>query len=180
PPVPDNLICRKTSRILPVEELRKILPLENFMFEGMAIVKVHDVTAQETLSRIKNDLLDISGFSDMTLYRKMQVHIQSLLGIKDVEIGITPLFKLNDHYLFSNDHNSNSLLHKHCHQAADADKVNDACIMAFGNVSHPVVFEEITASDLKDYPYLEVYYNQGVRSMILCPLKKDDELLGIL
>ena len=180
PPVPENIICKRTSRILPVEELRKILPLEKFVFEGMAIVKVHDVTAQETLSRIKNDLLDVSGFANMTLYRKMQVHIQSLLGVKDVEIGITPLFKMNDHYLFSTDHNNNSLLHKNCHQATEADKVNEDCIHAFGDSPHPVVFENISAKDLEEYPSLQVYYNQGVRSLILCPLKKDDEMLGIL
>ncbi|MES1222973.1 MAG: hypothetical protein ABUT20_46200, partial [Bacteroidota bacterium] len=34
--------------------------------------------------------------------------------------------------------------------------------------------------DLEEFPYLRVYYNQGVRSMILCPLKKENELLGIL
>ncbi|MCW3116302.1 MAG: hypothetical protein JWM28_384 [Chitinophagaceae bacterium] len=179
PEVPDNIVCNRTNRTLPLEELRKIIPLENFVFEGMAIVKVHDVTAQETLSRIKNDLLDISGFADMTLFRKMQVHIQSLLGVKDVEIGITPLYKLNDHYLFSNDHNSNSLLHKNCHQASEADKINEACIGAFGDESHPIVFEEISAKDLEEYPCLEVYYSQGVRSLILCPLKKEHELLGI-
>ncbi|MES1222974.1 MAG: hypothetical protein ABUT20_46205, partial [Bacteroidota bacterium] len=128
PQVPENIICKRTSRMLPMEELRKILPLENFVFEGMSVVKVHDVTAEETLSRIKNDLLSMNGFSDANLYNKMHVHIQSLLGIKDVEIGITPLFKLNEHYLFSSDHNTKSLLHKNCHHSSDADKVNEACI----------------------------------------------------
>lgn len=182
PEIPENtsIVCKRTSNILPVEQLMQILPLDKFVFEGMSIVKVHDVTATETLSRIKSDLLDISGFSDMTWYRKMQVHIQSLLGIKDVEIGITPLFKLNDHYLFSNDHNNNSLLHKNCYKAEDADEINQACIGAFGDVSSPVIFEEITQKDLEEYSYLQVYYDQGVRSMILCPLKKDNELLGIL
>jgi len=180
PPMPDNLVCKRTNRILPVEELKKILPLDKFMFEGMAVVKVQDVTAEETISRIKNDLLDISSFSDMTLYKKMHGHIQSLLGVKDVEIGITPLFKLNDHYLFSKDHNSNSLLHKHCDKAIDADKISQAYIKAFGDTPHPVVFEDLSEKDLEEFPHLKVYYNQGVRSLILSPLKKDDDLLGIL
>jgi hypothetical protein len=180
PAVPDNLICKRTSRILPLEELQKILPIENFIFDGIAIVRIHDVTTQETISRIKSDLLDIGAFTDSSLYDKMQGHIQSLLGMKDVEVGITPLFKLNEHYLFAEDHNKNSLLHKKFNHSGDGDKINDACVNAFTGVDHPVVFEDLSANDMEEYPYLQVYYNQGVRSLILCPLKKNNDLSGIL
>ena len=91
----------------------------------MAIVRVHDVTAQETISRIKNDLLDINAFADANLFHRMQGHIQSLLGVKDVEVGITPFFKINGHYLFSEKNNDNSLLCKKIANRQDADKVNE-------------------------------------------------------
>ncbi len=143
-------------------------------------MRVNDVTTQETISRIKSDLLDINAFSNHSLYSKMQSHIQSLLGMKDVEVGMTPVFKMNDHYLFSEKHNVNSLLYKQFAKPEEGERMNDICVETFRNIDHPVVFENLSEADINEYEYLRLYYNQGVRSLILCPLKKDHELLGML
>ncbi len=180
PQVPDNIICRRTNQLLPIDQLLKILPLNKFVFEGMSIVRVNDVTNIETISRIKNDLLDTNAFSDHSLYFKMQSHIQSLLGMKDVEVGITPFFKMNGHYLFSDKYSNNSLLNKQFDKAGEAERMNDICVETFRDIDHPVVFENLSEADINEFEYLKVYYNHGVRSLIMCPLKKDNELLGIL
>jgi hypothetical protein len=179
PMAPDNLVCKRTNRLLPLEELERFLPLSNFVFDGLAIIKVHDVTEDEIISRLKNDLLEPNSFANAGMFLRMQGHMQSLLGVKDVEVGMTPFFKINGHYIFSEKNNDKSLLCRKVKQV-DADTLNDLTTETFRDVDHPVVFENISESDIKDYPYLKLYYQQGVRSIILSPLKKENELLGVL
>lgn len=180
PKTPDCMVCKRTNQLLPLEQLMQMLPLEKFVFEGMSIVRVNDVTGEEVISRLKSDLLDINAFSSHSLYQKMQTHIQSLLGLKNVEVGLTPFFKLNDHYLFSEKHTNSSLLYKQFAKVGESEQMNDICVETFRNIDHPLVFETLTEEDTNEYAYLKLYYNQGVRSLLMCPLKKDNELIGVL
>ncbi|MGC4035070.1 MAG: GAF domain-containing protein [Chitinophagaceae bacterium] len=179
PVAPDNLICKRTNRVLPLEELEKFLPLSDFIFEGLAIIKVHDVTTQEIISKMKNALLGANAFADAAMFHKMHNQVQNLLGVKDVEVGITPFFKINGHYLFSEKNNDKSLLcRKFSH--AEAEKLNEYFIEAFRDVDNAIVFEDISEKDVREYPFLSFYIERGIRSMLLAPLKKEHELLGVL
>ncbi|MBD0332493.1 MAG: hypothetical protein ICV66_07545, partial [Chitinophagaceae bacterium] len=97
---------------LEMEELRKVFPIENFQFEGLVVIDVTDVTNEQVITEIKSTLLNINAFSDVTVYDTLQQHIQTYLGLKDVTIGITPFFKINDYHLFSDVHFNNSVLFK--------------------------------------------------------------------
>jgi GAF domain-containing protein len=178
--LPANLVCKKTNRVMQLKELQQHLPLEKFRFEGLAIIRINDVTEQEVISRIKSSLLDINAFSDASVYTQLQQHIQSLLGLQDVKVGITPFFKVNDHYIYSELHSSNSLLYKKFKAVAEKDKANDCCANLFHDTDFSVAFETITDEDVKQLEYLDVYRQQEVKSLILCPLKSKGELIGLL
>lgn len=75
-------------------ELMEKIPLEKFVFEGVSVLRVNDVTEQEVINQIKNRLLDINAFSDAAVYTELETYIQSLIGIKDLTIGITPFLRL--------------------------------------------------------------------------------------
>jgi hypothetical protein len=180
PQIPENVICSRTNRIMPVEELLEKLPLSNFIFEGLVIVRLTDVTSQEVISEIKNTLLNIHAFSDSTVYDQLQGHIQSLLDLKNVRIGITPFFKVNGHYVYSQVHNSNSLLFKHFMAVSEKDNVNDCCQQIFYRTDRPIVFETLDKETLHEIDYLKFYYEMGARSLIMSPLKQDNELFGML
>ena len=49
-----------------------------------------------------------------------------------------------------------------------------------GIMIRPVVFETLNEQLLTEVEYLQYYYLEGGRSLIICPLKLHDELLGIL
>lgn len=180
PELPESPVCRQTNRIKTIDELIKELPLEKFIFEGIAIVRVNDVTEEEVISRIKSSLLNINAFSDATVYNELEKHIQSLMGLKDVRIGITPFFKVNGHYVYSELHNSNSHLFKHFHSIADKDEISDCCKLLFRESDQPVLFETLNEKILSEVEYLQYYYLENGRSLIICPLKQHHELLGIL
>jgi hypothetical protein len=179
PKFPENVICNP-SGIITIEELMEQIPIDNFVFDGIAIVHVNDVTEQEVISLIKNSLLNINAFSDAEVYQELEKHIQSLIGLKDLKIGVTPFFKVNDHYVYSELHNSNSLLFKHFHSIVDKDEISDCCKILFKESTSPVVFETINEEMFSETDYLQYYYMEGGRSLIICPLKQNNELIGIL
>ena len=180
PKMPESIICPFTNRVKTIAELMEQVPLEKFLFEGIGIVRVNDVTEQEVISRIKNSLLSINAIADSAIYPELENHIQSLIGLKDIKIGITPFFKVNGHYVYSDLHNNNSLLFRHFHSNRDKDDVSDSCKILFKESDRPLVFETLTEERITEVEYLQYYYMEGGRSLIICPLKLHNELLGIL
>ncbi len=180
PKMPDSIMCKRTNRLKTITELMEEIPLDQFVFEGISVMRVNDVTEQEVISLMKNRLLDLNMNPDSSSYQQLEEYIQSLIGIKDVKIGITPFFKVNGHYIYSEIHNSNSLLFKHFYTNSDKDEVSDCCKMLFRDNDQPVLFEELNDAVMSEVDYLEYYYAQGGRSIIVCPIKQRNELLGIL
>jgi len=180
PKMPENVVCPHTNRIMPLDELQKHLPLKQFVFDGIAVVRINDVTEKETISLMKNSLLNINAFSDATVYKELQEYMRSLIGLKDIRIGITPFFKVNGHYVYSELHNSNSLLFKHLSSVSDKDELGDCCKELFAETSGPVVYENLDEEAFAEVKELRHYYDDGGRSLIISPLKHNGELIGVL
>ena len=180
PALPDSILDQQTNRILMIEELMQQVPIDKFVFEGITVMRVNDVTEQEVISAIKNKLLDNNAFSDAAVYTELEKHIQSLIGLTDLSIGVTPFFKINNHYVYSDLHNSNSLLFRHFHTIADKDEISDYCKLLFRENHQSILFETLNEQSLSEVQCLQYYYAEGGRSLILCPLKHQNELIGIL
>jgi hypothetical protein len=180
PNIPDNAINGRTNRMMQLDKLAKLLPLDQFVFEGLVIIRICDVTAQEVISEIKNTLLNTNAFYDSTVYEILQSHIQTLLELKDIKTGITPFFKVSGHFVYSELYNSNSLLFRHFTHLQELDEVNECCQQLFYESNSPVVFNKLDEKLIKEIDYLNLYYESGARSLILCPLKNENELIGVL
>ena len=179
-PIPADFINKKDHGLLSLEELQRNIPIEQFAFEGIVIGRVIDVTEREVISQMKSELLNLNAFSEGLVYHKLQDLVQSLIGLKDIRIGITPFFKVNGHYVFSELHNSNSLLFKHYKAVMERDSVNDCCRELFMETEKPIIYETINEDMVKEIEYLGFYFDQGYRSLILAPLKHNGDLWGIL
>ncbi len=180
PALPEGIINQSTNTIMSIAQLMEHIPLDKFVFEGVAIIRVNDVTEEEVIGKIKNRLIDESAFSDASTYTELETYIQALIGIKGTSIGITPFFKINGHYVYSDLHNSNSLLFKHFHSNTDKDEISDYCKLLFRDNSQPVLFPQLEQEIVSKYQNLQYYYMEGARSIILCPLKYHDGLIGLL
>ncbi|HVE60938.1 MAG TPA: GAF domain-containing protein, partial [Chitinophagaceae bacterium] len=171
----------KHQRSLEIDELKKQFPIENFQFEGLVVIDVTDITTDQVIAEIKNTLININAFSDVMLYDELQVHVQTFLGIKDVKIGISPFFKVNDYYLFSDLHFKNSILFQNKKVSQNKRQVTELCQHAFRHNDHPLLFHNLTAHSHSDNELLHYYFLEGARSLIICPLKRDGgELIGLL
>lgn len=180
PPLPESIMDKQTNRILRIEELMQQVPIDKFIFEGITVMRVNDVTEQEVISRMKDSLIDSNVFSDTAIYTELEEHIQSLIGLKDLSIGITPFFKINSHYVYSDLHNTNSILFRHLLSSTGKDEISDYCKILFRENSQPILFETLDEQSLSEVQCLPYYFKEGSRSLILCPLKLKNELIGIL
>ena len=179
-PIPEDFINKKDHGLLSLKQLQQNIPIEQFAFEGIVIGRVIDVTEREVISQMKSELLNLNAFSEGAVYHKLQDLVQSLIGLKDIRIGITPFFKVNGHYVFSELHNSNSLLFKHYKAVMERDTVNDCCRELFMGTDKPIIYENVDEERVKQIDYLGFYFDQGYRSLILAPLKHNGDLWGIL
>lgn len=180
PVIPESIINRSNNTIMTIAQLMEHIPLDKFVFEGLAVIRVSDVTQDAVISRIKNRLIDDSAFSNAATYTELERLIQDLIGVKGTMIGVTPFFKINGHYVYSDLHNNNSLLFRHFHSIGDKDEISDYCKLLFRDSNQPVIFEQLDQAALDKLQNLQYYYMEGARSLILCPLKHHTGLIGML
>jgi hypothetical protein len=180
PEMPKSIINHHTNSIMTITELMEHVPLDKFVFEGVSVIRVNDMTEAEVITKIKNRLLDINAFSDASVYTELENYIQCLIGLKGLGIGITPFFKINGHYVYSDLHNTNSILFRHFHSTANKDEISDYCKLLFRDNHQPVLYETLNEQLLANVQCLQYYFKEGARSIILCPLKQQDGLIGLL
>lgn len=179
PKMPDSIVDPASNRIMTITELMEHIPLDQFVFEGVAVIRINDMTEQEVITKMKNRLLH-NSLADETVYLELEEHIRSLIGLKDVTIGVTPFFKINGHYVYSEIHNSNSLLFRNMEAAAAKDEISDYCKLLFRDSDQPLLFETLTNELLSEVQCLQHYYKCGAESLIICPLKLQNDMIGML
>lgn len=166
---------------LEIEELKELFPLEYFQFTGLVVIDVTDVTREQITVEIKNALLNINAFSEAEVYDELQQHVQSLIGLKGVKIGITPFFKKNNYYLYTEAHYRNSILFNNADVITNKDEISGLCQRVFRNITQPLLYSTIGNNNEERNALLKYYKAAGAKSLLLCPLKCDDgNLLGLL
>jgi hypothetical protein len=169
------------QRSLDIEELKEVFPLDNFQFEGIVVIDVLDVTSDQIIAEIKNTLLNINSISDVTLYKELETHIQTLVGLRDIEIGVSPFFTMNNVLLYSESNNANSLIFKHENAAAGQSKIIGLCKQVFKDSDQPLLFQTLNENNSNQNELVKYYYELGAKSLIVCPLRSDDDhLIGLL
>ncbi|HVG41466.1 MAG TPA: hypothetical protein VM888_07620, partial [Chitinophagaceae bacterium] len=107
--------------------------------------------------------------------------IQTLVELKDIKVGITPFFKMNDIYLYSEAHYKNSLLYKNEKVVNNKEKVIQSCQQLFRNSAQPILYGSLLATNSSHNEILKYYYELGAKSLIICPLTCDDgDIIGLL
>lgn len=179
PALPESLLDPASNRLFSQEELMERVPLDAFVFEGLTVLRINDITEQAVIAEMKNCILDNNGLPGTATYNGLDKHIQDLIGLKDLTIGITPFFRIQGHYVYSELHSSQSLLFHTCGSTAEKEEISDYCKILFRDHEQPVLYDELNETTSR-IQCLRNYYTGGSRSIILCPLKQGKELMGLL
>jgi len=180
PELPATLLDPVYNRLLNIDELMHQIPLDQFVFEGLTVIRINDVTREAVIAEMKNRLLDINELPEATDFGELEKLIQDLIGLKDVTIGVTPFFKIKGHSVYSDLHEMNSILFRELSQTAEKDELSDYCKLLFRENNQPILFESLDESTANNMQCLPYYLRAGARSLIICPLKQQHELLGLL
>lgn len=167
------------KNILKMEGLQEKLPLSMFEFEGIAIIHIEDVTEREVIAEIKNELLNLHSFADPNVFNRLQRHMQNLLGLPDVKVGVTPFFRVNNHYVFSEQYYNHSILLQTDKTAHGQHCLQTAVSKMFEGIDHLVV-PALDPAAVEKYPFLQCAVEAGGKSLIIKPLRSGTEIIGVM
>jgi len=180
PQIQDCGVCMNTFRILDLEKQLATMPLDLFEANGFAVWTAQDVTITENLDAIKKILLR-QDVCDTDSIKDLKDAIHALVGLHEVEVGLTPFLKMNEKLVV----NENCQLHSLIGKTWDS---NDPQSIAEFNQfvdfikenSQAVAISNLNEEMVKIAPFLKPVFDEGHQSFIGYPLQNSDGLLGIL
>jgi hypothetical protein len=133
-----------------------------------------------SLNDIKTRLIELQSFDDIETFSNLQQEVRDFIGQPGVTIGITPFYRINNKFVFAATHNVNSIFFKHLETDEKKEELSEALNNHFKNNSEPLVVKQFDDENLMTYSFLEHLHREGWKSIVLCPLKNYNELIGIL
>ena len=180
PQIQDCAVCLNSLRILDLDQQLTTMPLDLFEVEGFGVWIAEDFTIQESLDSIKKVLLHHDS-CDTGIIQSLKNNINALVGLNDVEVGLTPFLQLNNRFVLDETCTKHGILGKNW-KVTNADDMA-AYRMCVGFLSeHPesVALSVLDEKVIQVMPLLQILLNAGVRSYILYPIQNNDGLLGLL
>lgn len=158
-------------------EIEKLIPLKNFSFIGFNIVKIVDVTIEESLRLIEQDVFDNNK---EIVNHSITRNIQNILGSRDIEISYFPIIRLNDKIVLENNiTGTESLFVKNFSSSAKANEHLNA-FEWFIESPQPLFIKNFTLDILQKYPMLEFIISENIASYALIPISFSKKVIGIL
>ena len=183
PAFPEHLIDRTSGAIIDQVQLHQQFPLSLFAFEGFIMRRsIADVTLEECVTEVKNAMILMQSEDPLPGYEKLRSAVETMLGIKDVEVSLSPFIKLNDKFVYYNKYSGKSILLK---GLTGPEKKEDA----YQHLSSLLSKEKMPLhiSNLKDagtgknkFPLLPYLQHSQYSSYFVTPLFHNDELIGMM
>ncbi len=150
----------------------------SFRFRGFTVFRALDVTDQEVLSSIKRDLIDKESIVSGTRFEALQSKLRTLLRSPQLRLGLAAfegerVLSLTDAAQLS-------------HSCIFADSVHATLNDFSGSVFQRASLEgkPLFVQDLAAYPHRtsieEGMLKSGVRSIVIAPLRYQDQVIGSL
>lgn len=153
-------------------------PPNSYNFRGFGIVNLFDVTQDESLSKIKQDLLR----KDDNTFKKLETSINSLYNSKNLKIGFSTYNTKESDILFKNYKNEHSFI-----QSVNCD---EKCSNFFCSNIFEKLFDKrelVAISNVEKYgestnynKFYKALKKHQLESVILIPLQIKDGLLNVL
>ena len=180
PPLKDCAVCLNTFRILDLEQQLKKMPLELFAAEGFGVWVAEDVTTRESLDAIKKILLRQES-CDTGVINELKASIHALVGLNEVEVGLTPFVKLNNRFVLDDTCIKYGLMGRKW-KASDPGSVSlyEMTIGFLSEHPEPMPIAVVDESMTKMAPFLKELWDEGMRSYLVYPVQNNDGLLGLL
>ena len=154
------------------------LPAERFEFSGFGILRATEVTNQQLLSLIKNDLLNHRDFTANDGLTVLRGHLRSFLGIPDLDVGIIALESQSVEELADSRVIGRSLLLSE-DKIPDCPRTNVSTYARAVETREPVIMQRLDPDG--DMTGLEWHvHTLGYRSLAVVPLVESGRIVGLM
>jgi hypothetical protein len=180
PQIQDCAVCLNSLRILDLDRQLEKMPLDLFEVEGFGVWIAEDFTIQESLDAIKRILLRQEA-CDTGIINDLKANIQALVGLNEVEVGLTPFLQLNNRFVLDETCTQHGILGRNWKSAdADSNAVYQMCVGFFSEHPEPMPLSILDEKVVEVAPFTRILLDAGIRSYIIYPIQNNDGLLGIL
>lgn len=156
----------------------ELIPPQLFEFHGFAVFHAVDVTDQEVLSSLKNDLLEKDALTSAMQFQSLQRKLRTLLRRADLMLGLAGI------------PGAQNLLREHGQKIGQSFILSDTCRHKCSAIAGSiynralkqgeiVVVEDLTQRDDLT-PIEQEIIKQGVKNIFVAPLYYEDQLMGLL
>jgi len=176
PKLEGGLVCDGKNEIIDLETLQRLLPLNQFEFEGFGLITVKDITAETCLHEMKNIVLRMPSEKEEVSYSALSETIKVLLGTANVQVNLIPYLRLNDTYVNAHEYHRgtmfitppvSSIYYEEFQKAYDK----------FLQYPHVVFIPNLLNEETSIAGYL---IEQGFKSYLMYPIQSQDRMLGVL
>jgi hypothetical protein len=159
-----------------IEVWKEKFPPGSYIFKGFVLMNLFDVTAEETLSQLKDDLLK----KDDNILEKVERNLREFFGINDLKVGYS-VFDFTTNMTSARIKKSQSLIVK------NIEEINGD-FFCEGIINNVIRNEEVMAiSNVETYGKANNYNlfyqslkSQDIESIILVPLRGATDLISLL
>ncbi len=170
-------IDQMLNNILDADLWTKNLPAKSFEINGLVICSLVNVTLNELLSQLKNNLLEKDALLTETQFEKIRFNVRSLLNIPDLRVGLG---------VFNSEGGIANFGHWSWRDLICKEGIKDIDKEFNGSIYHKVLEtgEVALVQDINDIKHptgIEKAIQQTcVRSIIVAPLKYNNKIIGYL
>lgn len=158
--------------------LRRILPLHHFRFSGFSIITITDVTPQYALEKIRNILVDGHGKADEENYQPISQSLKSLVGCKEIEFTLLPLFRINQQIVQDPDAYAHSILFSMGKQEGVMNEFFLPLVEKFTSNPRILYYKDLDQSGPSQVRVGKLFQLAGVKSYSLMPVYYNNKLIG--
>jgi hypothetical protein len=175
----DTLQCF-TQKEQDLTELQRILPLNNFKFEGFSVITLRDITTEFVVNHIKNLILNRDIFNLHTLYDDIVHGLKNLIQCHDIEIGLLPFLNINKKFVFNKDIAGHSILIKAMTGSNIPEAEYQESAHSFYKNPRQIFFDDITFLDENERPFVRTLKKSDFVSLVVLPVYFNKKLTGVL
>jgi len=175
-PDPTNKLKQLLKKPFNIEEWHSILPPENFLFEGVSFTRFVNITTEESIKRIQDNILYQADISDKKWLQRIQEEVQNLFRLPDLRLGVATVQR-NGHLNFKSRRPIWNSLVVRSLSSEYYEKFENTFYKKLEQTHEPIVIEDLVKNEDE---ISSAIHKKGFRNIIWMPLLHEKDLVGIL
>lgn len=181
PVLTDQMVQELKNNVSDLSLWKQYLPPHHFEFCGLAVIQLVDVTEQEILSSLKNDLLEKDSIKNQKHFFTLQQLVRDFFGIPHLKLGLGAFQKNSKNYVNYGQKICQSITLRNP-QEIDCSCTTTKMFNDFQKNKKPLIFHDITDDGTDSFGGFGkiICEESGIKNLLLAPLYNDEEFIGVL